>query len=90
MGIRQSPAHGETLTSSAAFELRNGTGQYPKAARLGVGTTAQGMDAQTMLDYMGIVLDTEKLQDRSFTINLKLTDGDDYLLKIHHGDAPVL
>lgn len=70
---------------AAAFELRNGTGQYPKAARLGVGTTAQGMDAQTMLDYMGIVMDTEKLQDRSFTINLKLTDGDDYLLKIHHG-----
>ena len=70
---------------SAAFELRNGTEQYPKAAQLGVGTTAQGMDAQTMLDYMGIVLDTEKLQDRSFTINLKLTDGDDYLLKIHHG-----
>ena len=69
----------------AAFELRNGTGQYPKAAKLGVGTTAQGMDAQTMLDYMGIVMDTEKLQDRSFTINLKLTDGDDYLLKIHHG-----
>lgn len=70
---------------SAAFELRNGTEQYPKATQLGVGTTAQGMDAQTMLDYMGIVLDTEKLQDRSFTINLKLTDGDDYLLKIHHG-----
>lgn len=70
---------------AAAFELRNGTGQYPKAARLGVGTTAQNMDAQTMLDYMGIVMDTEKLQDRSFTINLKLTDGDDYLLKIHHG-----
>lgn len=70
---------------AAAFELRNGTGQYPKAAKLGVGSTAQGMDAQTMLDYMGIVMDTEKLQDRSFTINLKLTDGDDYLLKIHHG-----
>ena len=49
------------------------------------GTTAQGMDAQTMLDYMGIIMDTEKLQNRSFTINLKLTDGDDYLLKIHHG-----
>lgn len=69
----------------AAFELRNGTGPYPKATQLGVGTTAQGMDAQTMLDYMGIIMDTEKLQNRSFTINLKLTDGDDYLLKIHHG-----
>lgn len=30
-------------------------------------------------------MDTEKIQNRSFTINLKLTDGDDYLLKIHHG-----
>lgn len=70
---------------AAAFELRNGTDLYPKAAQLGVGTTAQGMDAQTMLDYMGIVMDTEKLQNQSFTINLKLTDGDDYLLKIHHG-----
>lgn len=69
----------------AASELRNGTEQYPKVAQLGVGTTAQGMDAQTMLDYMGIMMDTEKLADRSFTINLKLTDDNDYLLKIHHG-----
>ena len=69
----------------AASELRNGTKQYPKVAQLGVGTTAQGMDAQTMLDYMGIMMDTEKLADRSFTINLKLTDDNDYLLKIHHG-----
>ena len=69
----------------AASELRNGTEQYPKVVQLGVGTTAQGMDAQTMLDYMGIMMDTEKLADRSFTINLKLTDDNDYLLKIHHG-----
>lgn len=69
----------------AASELRNGTEQYPKVAQLGVGTTAQGMDAQTMLDYMGIMMDTEKLADCCFTINLKLSDDDDYLLKIHHG-----
>ena len=43
------------------------------------------MDAQTMLDYMGIMLDTEKLADMSFTIRLKLTDGEDYFLKLHHG-----
>lgn len=30
-------------------------------------------------------MDTEKLGSRSFTIQLKLTDGDNYLLKIHHG-----
>ena len=69
----------------AAFELRNGTDAYPQTNRIGVGTTAQGMDAQTMLDYMGIMLDAEKLDDRSFTVSLKLSDGDDYLLKVHHG-----
>lgn len=42
-------------------------------------------DAQTMLDYMGIMMDSEKLADCSFTVNLKLSDGDDYLLKIHQG-----
>ena len=50
-----------------------------------MGTTAQGMDAQTMLDYMGIMLDAEKLADRSFTVNLRLEGDDDYLLKVHHG-----
>ena len=34
---------------------------------------------------MGIVIDTEKLKKQSFTINFRLTDGEDYLLKIHHG-----
>ncbi len=69
----------------AALELRNGTGLYPEGSATGVGSTAQGMDAQTMLNYMGIMLDAEKLADRAFTINLQLSDGDDYLLKVHHG-----
>ncbi len=69
----------------AAFELRNGIDNYPRTSRIGVGTTAQGMDAQMMLDYMGIMLDTEKLADKSFTVRLKLEDGEDYLLKLHHG-----
>ena len=38
----------------AAFELRNGTSLYPENAGTGVGSTAQNMDVQTMLDYMGI------------------------------------
>lgn len=70
---------------AAAYELRNGTGSYPQVSSIGAGTTAQGMDAQTMLDYMGIMLDTEKLADTSFTIRLKLTDSEDYFLKLHHG-----
>ena len=69
----------------AAFELRSGTENYPQTGRVGVGATAQGMDAQTMLDYMGIMLDAEKLADRSFTVHLKLEGDDDYLLKLHHG-----
>ena len=31
------------------------------------------------------MLDTQKLADTSFTVRLKLTDGEDYLLKLHHG-----
>ena len=38
-----------------------------------------------MLDYLGIMLDAEKIGDVSFTINLKLTDGDEYLVKVHYG-----
>ena len=70
----------------AAFELRNGLGLYPDNTVPGAGSTAQSMDAQTMLDYMGIMMNTDKLNDQSFTINLQITDvGTNYLLKVHHG-----
>ena len=70
---------------TAAFELRNGTDFYQEKSGTVAGSTAQNMNAQTMLDYMGIMMDTEKLEDKSFTINLQLTDDENYLLKIHHG-----
>lgn len=69
----------------AAFELRNGTDMYPEGITTGVGSTAQQMDTQTTLDYMGIMLDSTKLADKSFTINLQVTDDENYLLKVHHG-----
>ena len=69
----------------AAFELRNGTKFYPANTTVGVGSTAQNMDAQTMLDYMGIMMDTQKLGDKSFTVNLVLSDAENYLLKIQNG-----
>ena len=69
----------------AASELRNGTDMYPESAVTGVGSTAQKMDTQTTLDYMGIMLDSTKLADKSFAINLKITDDQNYLLKVHHG-----
>ena len=67
------------------FELRNGTALYPEGVTTGVGSTAQNMDAETMLDYMGIMMDSNQLSDRSFTVNLQLADDENYLLKIHHG-----
>ena len=76
------------LTLTVVRKKYNGRGLFGKACRTALdtlGTTAQGMDAQTMLDYMGIMLDAEKLADKRFTVNLKLSDGGDYLLKIHHG-----
>lgn len=69
----------------AAFELRNGTDMYPASTTTGVGSTAQNMDTQTTLDYMGIMLDSTKLADKSFSINLQVTDDQNYLLKVHHG-----
>lgn len=69
----------------AAFELRYGTKLYPEGTTIGIGSTAQNMNTQTMLDYLGIMLDAEKIGDVSFTINLKLTDGDEYLVKVHYG-----
>lgn len=69
----------------AAFELRNKTDFYQGNSGTVAGSTAQNMNVQTMLDYMGIMMDTEKLEDKSFTINLQLTDDENYLLKIHHG-----
>ena len=69
----------------AACERRNGTDMYPEGITTGVGSTAQQMDTQTTLDYMGIMLDSTKLADKSFTINLQVTDDENYLLKVHHG-----
>lgn len=69
----------------AASELRNGTDMYPPSAVTGSGSTAQQMDMQTTLDYMGIMLDSTKLADKSCTINLQVTNDQNYLLKVHHG-----
>lgn len=69
----------------AASELRNGTDMYPPSAVTGSGSTAQQMDMQTTLDYMGIMLDSTKLADKSFSINLQVTNDQNYLLKVHHG-----
>lgn len=69
----------------AALELRKGTDVYPRFRVGNVNSTAKGMDSQTALDYLGIVIDARKLEDISFTMNLELDDGETFLLRIHHG-----
>ena len=71
---------------TAAYELRNGTGDYPDTSAGGTGATALGMDTETMLDYLGICMDAKKMEDVNLTINLEVTDqGAKYLLRINHG-----
>ena len=71
---------------TAAYELRNGTGDYPETNVGGTGATALGMDTETMLDYLGICMDAKKMEDVNLTINLEVTDQRaKYLLRINHG-----
>lgn len=57
---------------TGAYELRNGTKNYPNSE--GSGATALGMSTETMLDYLGICLDEKKLEDQNLVINLEVTD----------------
>lgn len=69
---------------TGAYELRNGTKNYPNSE--GSGATALGMSTETMLDYLGICLDEKKLEDQTLVINLEVTDKNaKYLLRINHG-----
>ena len=68
---------------TGAYELRNGTKNYPNSE--GSGATALGMSTETMLDYLGICLDEKKLEDQNLVINLEVTDKNaKYLLRINH------
>ena len=44
------------------------------------------MSSDMMLDYIGILLDTDKATDMNFNVNLFLTDtGEKYLLRVRSG-----
>ena len=71
---------------TAAYELRNGTDDYPETNVGGNSATALGMSTETMLDYLGICLDEKKIEDENLVINLEVTDEQTrYLLRINHG-----
>lgn len=71
---------------TAAYELRNGTDNYPDTIVGVTGATALGMSTETMIDYLGICLDEKKLENENLVINLEVTDENaKYLLRINHG-----
>lgn len=71
---------------TGAYELRYGTENYAAATVGGTGASALAMSTETMLDYLAMCLDSKKLEDTSFVINLEVTDENEkYLLRLHHG-----
>ncbi|MDO4175018.1 MAG: alkyl sulfatase dimerization domain-containing protein [Eubacteriales bacterium] len=70
---------------TAAYELRYGTDDYPETIVGGTGATALGMSTETMLDYLGICLDSKQLEDQNLVVNLEVDGEERYLLCINHG-----
>lgn len=69
-----------------AYELRHGLSDYPQSFTESSGAAAQRMSAELMLDYLGICLDAEAMEEADLLINLEITnDEKNYLLRIHHG-----
>lgn len=71
---------------TGAYELRHGTGDYPRTTVGGTGASSLAMSTETMLDYLSMCLDSKKLEDKNLVINLEVTDDNEkYLLRLHHG-----
>lgn len=71
---------------TGAYELRHGTGDYPDTSIGGSGAASMEMSTETMLDYLAMCLDSKKIEDKNFVVNLEVTDENErYLLRIRHG-----
>ncbi|MCQ2496234.1 MAG: MBL fold metallo-hydrolase [Lachnospiraceae bacterium] len=68
----------------AAQELRNGTNSDPATRASGVGDAIAHMTPEMIFDYLGILADTTKLSDLSFTANIILPEGN-YVLRVVNG-----
>ena len=68
----------------AADELRNGTNTDPATRSSGVGDAISHMTPDMVFDYLGILVDTTKVQDLTFTANVVLPSGD-YVLRVVNG-----
>ena len=59
----------------AAQELRNGTNTDDATRNKGNGDVVSHMTPDMILDYLGILVDTTKVPDLSFTANIILPEG---------------
>ncbi len=68
----------------AASELRNGTNADPANRAAGGNDAIAHMTPDMIFDYLGILIDTEKVSDLSFTANVVLPTGN-YVLRMVNG-----
>ena len=68
----------------AAQELRNGTNTDDATRGNGNGDVILHMTPEMILDYLGILVDTTKVPDLTFTANLILPEGN-YVLRVKNG-----
>ena len=68
----------------AAQELRNGTNTDDATRSSGNGDVFLHMTPDMILDYLGILVDTTKVPDLTFTANLILPEGN-YVLRVKNG-----
>ena len=68
----------------AAQELRNGTNTDDATRGKGTGDVVSHMTPEMILDYLGILVDTTKVSDLTFTANLVLPEGN-YVLRVKNG-----
>ena len=80
-GLLASP---DTLDICAAQELRNGTNTDDATRSSGNGDVFLHMTPDMILDYLGILVDTTKVPDLTFTANLILPEGN-YVLHVKNG-----
>ena len=80
-GLLASP---DTLDICAAQELRNGTNTDDATRSSGNGDVFSHMTPDMILDYLGILVDTTKIPDLTFTANLILPE-DNYVLHVKNG-----
>ena len=68
------------------MELRNGNSVDKDALTLTDGSLQREMTVSMIIDYMGIMLDKQALEDQDFTINIYLPDvGEEHGLQVKNG-----